>query len=228
MTRERQPAPPYNPRAVTGEASVLFDERQLARRVAELGREIRGEYAGRAPVLVSVLKGAAIFLADLIRAIDLPLAVDFMSVSTYAGEPDASEPIPAASGVVRILKDLDQDVGGRDVIVVEDIIDTGLTLSYLLTTLRARRPATLEVCTLLDRTVRRIPTLDIRYRGFEIPDVFVVGYGLDQNERYRNLPYIVAIDRQATLELHPELLQGFGVRGVRPAAQRDRPTPNPS
>jgi hypoxanthine phosphoribosyltransferase len=210
---------------VTGQASVLFDERQLVRRVAELGRQIAADYAGRTPVLVSVLKGAAVFLADLIRAVDLPLAVDFMSVSTYAGEPDAGDH-EAGSGVVRILKDLDQDIGGRDVLVVEDIIDTGLTLSYLLTTLRARRPASLEVCALLDRTVRRIPTLEVRYRGFEIPDVFVVGYGLDQDERFRNLPYIVAVDRQATLEEHPELLLPFGVGGIRTGDGPDRSVPS--
>jgi len=197
---------------VTAEPSVLFEEREIQRRVAELGAEILRDYADREPVLVSVLKGAVVFVADLIRAIDRPLAVDFMSISTYGGE-------GGMSGVVRILKDLDDDIGGRDVIVVEDIIDTGLTLSYLLTTLRARLPASIEVCALLDRSVRRIPPLEIRYRGFEIPDVYVVGYGLDQAERYRNLPYIVAVDRQATLDEHPDLLSGFGVRGPRPAPE---------
>jgi hypoxanthine phosphoribosyltransferase len=218
---------------VTGQASVLFEEDEVVRRVGELGLQISRDYAGGSPVLVSVLKGGAIFLADLMRGIDLQVSIDFMSISTYAGHTAGAEPERArtggdrdgggpsgpsgTSGVVRILKDLEVDIGGRDVIVVEDIVDTGLTLSYLLTTLRTRKPATLEVCTLLDRSVRRIPPLEIRYRGFEIPDVFVVGYGLDHEERYRNLPYIVAVDKQSTLEDQPELLEPFGVRGLRPA-----------
>jgi hypoxanthine phosphoribosyltransferase len=187
-------------------AGVLFDEAQLRRRVRELGAEIARDYQGLDPVLVSVLKGAIVFVADLMRAIDLPVSVDFMSVSSYGGE-------RGLSGVVRILKDLDDDIGSRDVIVVEDIIDTGLTLSYLLNTLGARRPASLEVCALLDRTVRRIPRLEVRYRGFEIPDVFVVGYGLDHQERYRNLPYIVAVDRQATLAEEPDLMAPYRIGG---------------
>lgn len=170
--------------------SILLRRDELRRRVAELGRQITGDYAGRVPFLVSVLKGGAIFLADLEREIGLPVRVDFMSISHYADE-------PGESGVVRILKDLDHDIGGEHVLVVEDIIDTGLTLSYLLASLRSRRPASLEVCTLLDRSVRRIPPLAIRYRGFDCPDLFVLGYGLDQDERYRNLPYVAALDRQA-------------------------------
>ena len=149
-----------------------------------------------------MLKGAVVFLADLFRAIDLPVRVDFMSISSYG--PDSE----ATGGVVRILKDLDQDIGGEDVIVVEDIIDTGLTISYLLATLRARRPASLEVCTLLDKAARRILPVDIRYRGFECPDRFVIGYGLDQAERYRNLPLILAVDR-VTLEEQPDVLTPF-------------------
>ena len=209
---------------------MLFEEDAVVRRVGELGLQISRDYAGGSPILVSVLKGGAIFLADLMRGIDLQVSIDFMSISTYAGhtagadpervragsDADGGEP-SGTSGVVRILKDLEVDIGGRDVIVVEDIVDTGLTLSYLLTTLRTRQPASLEVCTLLDRSVRRIPPLEIRYRGFEIPDVFVVGYGLDHEERYRNLPYIVAVDKQSTLEDQPELLEPFGVRGLRPA-----------
>src|SRR2546426_6980900 len=127
-----------------------------------------------------MLKGASVFLADLFRSIDLPVRVDFMSISSYG----ASE---TTGGVVRILKDLDHDIGGEDVIVVEDIIDTGLTLSYLLATLRERSPASLEVCTLLDKSARRIAPLEIKYRGFDCPDRFVVGYGLDHGERYRNI-----------------------------------------
>ena len=191
---------------MTAHPIVLLAEDELRRRVDELGAEIARDYADRDPIIVSVLKGAVVFVADLIRAIDRPLAVDFMSISTYGGE-------GSLSGVVRILKDLDGDIGGRDVLVVEDIIDTGLTLSYLLTTLRARGPASLEVCALLDRTVRRIAPIDVRYRGFEIPDVFVVGYGLDHGERFRNLPYVVAVERQSILDEEPEVMAPFGVRG---------------
>ena len=165
-------------------AAVLFSEEQIQSRVADLGRAIARDYAGRSPVLVTMLKGAVIFLADLFRAIDLPVRVDFMSISSYGSDSEAS------GGVVRILKDLDQDIGGEDVIVVEDIIDTGLTISYLLATLRARQPASLEVCALLQKTgVQQVP-IEIRYKAFEIPPVFVVGYGLDYGERFRNLPFV--------------------------------------
>ena len=181
-------------------AAVLFSEEQIQSRVADLGRAIARDYAGRSPVLVTMLKGAVVFLADLFRAIDLPVRVDFMSISSYGSDSEAS------GGVVRILKDLDQDIGREDVIVVEDIIDTGLTISYLLATLRARQPASLEVCALLDKTVRRILPVEIRYRGFECPDRFVVGYGLDHGERYRNLPLIVAVDDQTALTDDPDLL----------------------
>ena len=184
-------------------ATVLFTEEEIRLRVGELGRSITRDYQGRSPVLVSILKGASIFLADLFRGIDLPVRVDFMSISSYGGGSEAT------GGVVRILKDLDQDIGGEHVIVVEDIIDTGLTLSYLLGTLAAREPASLEVCALLDKAARRIPTLDIRYRGFECPDRFVVGYGLDHAERYRNLPSILAVENQAALVEDPEAFLGF-------------------
>jgi hypoxanthine phosphoribosyltransferase len=184
-------------------ASVLFTEAELQDRVAELGRTIAADYAGRSPVLISVLKGGVVFLADLIRHIDLPVRVDFMSISSYGADSEAT------GGVVRILKDLDQDIGGEDVLVVEDIIDTGLTLSYLLATLRARQPASLEVCTLLDKTARRIPPLEIRYRGFECPDRFVVGYGLDHQERYRNLPMILTVEDRAALTDDPDALLPF-------------------
>ena len=150
---------------VTPEARILFGEDEIRRRVRDLGADIGREYAGRSPLLVTVLKGAVIFLADLIRATDLDVGLDFMSISSYGGS-------GRAAGVVRILKDLDEDITGRDVIVVEDIIDTGLTLSYLLGSLRARSPASLEVCALLDRSVRRIAPIDIRWVGFDLPDVF--------------------------------------------------------
>jgi hypoxanthine phosphoribosyltransferase len=188
-------------------ARVLFTESDIRSRVADLGSAIAGDYAGTSPVLISVLKGGVVFLSDLVRATDLPLRVDFMSITAYGADSEAS------GGVVRILKDLDQDIGGEHVLVVEDIIDTGLTLSYLLATLQARQPASLAVCTLLDKAVRRIPLLDIRYRGFECPDRFVVGYGLDYEERYRNLPMIVEVEDRAALAENPDALLRFLVPG---------------
>jgi hypoxanthine phosphoribosyltransferase len=168
-------------------ARVLFAEDEIQARVRDLGAAIARDYAGRDPVLISVLKGGAMFLADLMRAASaINLRTDFMSISAYAGDED--------SGVVRVLKDLDEDIGGRHVLVVEDIVDTGLTLSYLLSALRDRAPASLEVCTLLDKSARRIPPLDLRYVGFDCPDAFLVGYGLDFAERYRNLPFILEVD----------------------------------
>jgi hypoxanthine phosphoribosyltransferase len=182
---------------VDGLATVLFGTREIEERVRDLGRAITEDYRGREPVLISVLKGAALFHADLLRAIDLPASVDFMSISSYGA---------ASSGVVRIIKDLERDIGGRDVILVEDIADTGLTLSYLLSTLHAREPASLEVCALLDKAARRITPVDIRYRGFECPDRFVLGYGLDYAEVYRNLPYIVAVEDMDVLAQDPLVL----------------------
>lgn len=175
---------------MSGGATVLYREEEIRSRVGELAAAITRDYAGRSPVLVSVLKGGVVFLADLFREVRLPLRVDLMSISSYGHG-------TSASGVVRILKDLDHDIGGEHVILVEDIIDTGLTLSYLLTSLRDRGPASLEVCALLDKNARRIAPLEIRYRGFECPDRFVVGYGLDKSGRYRNLPFIVAVEQHA-------------------------------
>ena len=183
-------------------ATVLFTEEEIERRVRELGQELTRAYAGRSPVLISVLKGGFVFLADLIRAVDLPVRVDFMSISRYG---EGSE----STGVVRVLKDLDQDIGGEDVVVVEDIIDTGLTLSYLLNTLRAREPNSIEVCTLLDKSVRRIAPLDIKFVGFDCPDRFVVGYGLDVDERYRNIPSILEVPDQSRLAEEAEALSAF-------------------
>jgi len=188
---------------VTGVATILYPEEEIQGRVREIGRAIARDYAGRSPVLICILKGAVVFLADLFREIDLPVRVDFMSISSYGAGSEAT------GGVVRILKDLDQDIGGADVIVVEDIIDTGLTLSYLLANLRARQPASLEVCTLLDKSVRRIAPLDIKYSGFDCPDRFVVGYGLDHGERYRNVRAILAVDDQSVLAADPDALLGF-------------------
>jgi hypoxanthine phosphoribosyltransferase len=159
---------------------VILSEQQIADRIAELGQQITDDYAGRAPLLVGVLKGAFMFMADLSRAIDLPVEFDFMAVSSYGNS-------TKSSGVVRIVKDLDLELAGRDVIVVEDIIDSGLTLNYLRKNLQSRGPASLEVCALLLREGRQAADTDIKYSGFTIPPTFVVGYGLDVAERYRNL-----------------------------------------
>jgi hypoxanthine phosphoribosyltransferase len=166
-----------------GISEVLVDEQSLRARVAELGEEISADYEGRDLLLVGVLKGAVFFMADLMRALTVPCEVDFMAISSYGATTDSS-------GVVRILKDLDVPLEGRHVLVVEDIIDSGLTLSYLMRTLSAREPASLEVCALLTKPERREIEIPVRYVGFEIPNRFVVGYGLDFGERYRNLPFV--------------------------------------
>jgi hypoxanthine phosphoribosyltransferase len=166
-----------------GIAEVLIEEDALRERVGELGAEISADYAGRDLLLIGVLKGAVFFMADLMRSIDVHCEVDFMAISSYGASTDSS-------GVVRILKDLDTAIEGRNVLVVEDIIDSGLTLSYLMRNLRARNPATLEVCALLTKPERREIDVPVRYIGFEIPNRFVVGYGLDFAERYRNLRYV--------------------------------------
>jgi hypoxanthine phosphoribosyltransferase len=162
---------------------TLIEERRLQERIAELGREVSVDYAGRDLLLIGVLKGAVFFMTDLMRHITVPCEVDFMAISSYGAATDSS-------GVVRILKDLDLNIEGRDVLVVEDIIDSGLTLSYLTRTLEARAPASLEVCTLLTKPERREVDVPVRYVGFEIPNKFVIGYGLDFAERYRNLPFV--------------------------------------
>jgi hypoxanthine phosphoribosyltransferase len=170
---------------------ILIDEEALQARIRELGAEISEAYAGRDLLLVGVLKGAVFFLADLMRELSVPCEIDFMAISSYGAGVDSS-------GVVRILKDLDVNISGRDVLVVEDIIDSGLTLSYLMRSLTARKPATLEVCTLLTKPERREVEVPVRYVGFEIPNKFVIGYGLDFDQRYRNLPYVAV--------LHPDLI----------------------
>jgi len=167
-----------------GEILVQADD--LQHRVRELGADISRDYAGRNLVLVGVLKGAVFFLSDLMRQIEIPCEVDFMAVASYGSATDSS-------GVVRILKDLDATIEGRDVLIVEDIVDSGLTLQYLLRSLGARNPATLEVCALLTKPERRKVELPTRYVGFEIPNRFAIGYGLDHGERYRNLPYVAAL-----------------------------------
>jgi len=163
--------------------SVIISEEQIDERVRELGAEISRDYAGETVLLVAVLRGAAIFLADLSRAITVPVELDFMAVSSYGSS-------TKSSGVVRILKDLDEQIEGRHVIVVEDILDTGLTLKYLLKNLASRKPASLEVVTLLNKEGKQRVPISCKYSGFSVPDVFVVGYGLDFAERYRNLPYV--------------------------------------
>ena len=172
---------------------VLVDTEALRARIAELGAEISADYEGRDLLLIGVLKGAVFFMADLMRKLTIPCEVDFMAISSYGASTDSS-------GVVRILKDLDINIEGRHVLVVEDIIDSGLTLSYLMRNLESRGPATLEVCALLTKPDRREIDVPVRYVGFEIPNRFVVGYGLDFAERYRNLPYVGVLDS----ELVPE------------------------
>jgi hypoxanthine phosphoribosyltransferase len=165
---------------------VLVSSEDLQRRVTELGAEISSDYEGRDLVMIGVLKGAVLFIADLMRHLTVSCEVDFMAVSSYGSATDSS-------GVVRILKDLEAPIEGRDVLIVEDIVDSGLTLQYLLRTLAARGPASLEVCALLTKPDRRTVDLPTRYIGFEIPDKFAIGYGLDHAERYRNLPYVAAL-----------------------------------
>jgi hypoxanthine phosphoribosyltransferase len=160
---------------------TLFSKDQIRTRVHDLGRQISEDYKARQLVLVSVLRGSVFFATDLAMQIDIPLSMDFLSISSY-GE--------GSEGVVRITKDLEENIAGKDVLLIEDIIDTGFTLKYLMRTLGSRNPKSLEVCTLLDRKARRIIEIDLKYIGFEIPDKFVVGYGLDYRQRYRNLPYI--------------------------------------
>ena len=174
-----------------GVGKVLIDADRLQERIRELGRELSQDYAGRELLLVGVLKGAVFFMADLMRNLSVPCEIDFMAISSYGAATDSS-------GVVRILKDLDINIEGRHVLVVEDIIDSGLTLSYLLRNLESREPASLEICALLTKPDRREIDVTVRYVGFEIPNEFVIGYGLDFAERYRNLPYVGV--------LHPDLM----------------------
>ena len=172
-----------------GITRVALSEREIAVRVGELGKAIAGDYAGLEPVLVGILKGTFVFMADLVRATPIPLLVDFMAISRYG-------PTAKTKGVVRIVKDLDVSITGRHVLFVEDIIDTGMTLHYILRTLASRRPASLKVCTLFDVPRRRLIELPIAYRGFTLEGGFVVGYGLDYRERYRNLPYLGVLDER--------------------------------
>lgn len=182
------------------QADILFTEEQIRNRVAQLGRDLLEDLEGRRPVLVAVLKGSVIFLADLIRAMTIDCDVDFIAISSYQSEPK--------TGVVRIVKDLEESIEGRDVVIVEDIVDTGLTLNYLLRTLETRGPSSVRVCTLINKTVRRIAEPRVDHVGFETGE-FLVGYGLDFKGRYRNLPFLAAVDDLAGLAADPAGLTGF-------------------
>ncbi len=162
---------------------VLLSEEQLRQRVRELGEEISKEYAGKEILMIGVLRGAVMFMADLARAITVPVMIDFMAVSSYGTS-------TSSSGIVRILKDLDEEVAGKHVLIVEDIIDSGLTLSYSVDNIKSRQPASVRICTLLNKPERRKVDLEVNYNGFTVPDEFVVGYGLDYAEKYRNVPFI--------------------------------------
>jgi hypoxanthine phosphoribosyltransferase len=183
---------------------VLVSREELAARAVELGNEISSALSRSElpPIFVGILKGSTVFHADLVRQATIDVAVDFMSISSYA---EAA----SGGGVIRIIKDLDQDIEGRDVVIVEDIVDTGFTLNYLRRHILARRPASLRTVTLLDKSARRILPVSLEYRGFAIPDVFVVGYGLDYQARYRNLKDIVAVNDLAALARDPKLLVPF-------------------
>ena len=167
---------------------ILYSEEVLNEKVSELGKKITNDYKGKNVLVIGVLKGANIFLGDLVRKIDLPVKIDFIAASSYGSSTESS-------GVVKILKDLDYSIEGEHVIIVEDIIDTGLTLHYLIENFKSRKPASLEICTLLDKPERRKVNIPVKYRGFEIPDEFIVGYGIDFNEMYRNLPYVATLKK---------------------------------
>ncbi len=166
--------------------SVLLSEEEVDKKIRELAGQITGDYAGKMPHLICILKGGVFFMTELTKHIEIPVTIDFMSVSSYG---DGTE----SSGRVRIVKDLDESIEGRDVLIVEDIIDSGRTLSYLMEMLKNRKPASLKLCTLLDKPERRVTQVTVDYVGFRIPDEFVVGYGLDYKQMYRNLPYIGAV-----------------------------------
>lgn len=167
--------------------SVLLTEEEVNDKIRQIGEQISKDYAGKKIHLVCVLKGGSFFMCELAKRITIPVSIDFMSVSSYGGE-------TASSGIVRIIKDLDEPVTGKDVLIIEDIVDSGRTLNYLMDLLKDRKPASLNLCTLLDKPDRRVVEVDVKYVGFSIPDVFVVGYGLDYDQKYRNLPYIGIVE----------------------------------
>lgn len=176
---------------------VLFSEEEIAGKVGELGAAISKRYVRRDLVMVSILRGGVVFLADLIRTLSIPVTIDFMAVSGYGM-------LTETAGVVRVIKDLEESIYRRHVLVVEDIIDTGLTLNYLLRNLASRGPASLNVVTLLDKSVRRIADIPMAFKGFDVPDVFVVGYGLDYRQKYRNLPFIGVLKERIYVDASPE------------------------
>lgn len=171
-------------------SEVLISDLEIQTRVSQLGKSISQNYAGKNPLLIGVLKGVVFFMADLLRAITIPVEVDFIAVSSYSAE-------TRGQGFVRLVKDLEIPIQGRHILFVEDVIDTGLTLNYILNNLRARQPASLEVCVLFDKAVRRLIDIPIKYKGFDLPDRFVVGYGLDHREKYRNLPFVGLLKPEA-------------------------------
>ena len=166
---------------------IMITRDEIQTQVKEVAKRISADYQGKTPVVVCILKGAVMFFADLLRELDFPLVTDFMAISSYGSS-------TKSTGVVKLVKDLDRDICGRDVLVVEDIVDSGRTLSYLMEMLKDRGPASLHLCTLLDKPERRVVDVDVDYTGFQIPDEFVVGYGLDYEQRYRNLPYIGVVE----------------------------------
>ncbi len=170
-------------------AKILFNEEEITKKVTQLGRQITQDYRGKDLILVGILKGASVFMSDLMRKISIPINVDFMAVSSYGLSTESS-------GVVKIIKDLDYDIEERHVLIVEDIIDTGLTLNYIYKNLLSRNPKSLKVCTLLDKLDRRKVNIKADYKGFNIPDEFIIGYGIDYAERYRNLPYVAILKRE--------------------------------
>lgn len=173
---------------LTGVKRVVFSEEQIKNRVEELGKQISQDYRDKSPIIISILKGTMYFVADLTRSLDIPVNIDFMSIGVYPG-------ITKKSGVVRINKDLDIDISGRHVLLIEGIINTGLTVGYLVQNLEARRPASIGLCTLLNNQSKRLMNLPLKYVGFEVPDTFMVGYGLDYNQEYRHLPYIAEFEK---------------------------------
>lgn len=167
----------------------LIPDREIQSKIAELAKRISDDYRGKDLLVVGILKGAVLFMADLVRALDIPIRIDFMAVSSYGSSTESS-------GIVRILKDLDQGIEGKHVLIVEDIIDSGLTLKYLVENLEARQAASVQVCTLLDKPDRRKAHVDVKYNGFKVPDEFLVGFGLDYNEKYRHLPEVYVLKRE--------------------------------
>jgi hypoxanthine phosphoribosyltransferase len=189
--------PNHSPELTNGIREVLYTQEQIHQRVVELGQTISRDYAGKSPIMIGVLKGVVFFMADLLREITIPAEVDFIAVSSYS--PEARE-----YGMVRLVKDLETSISGRHILFVEDVIDSGFTLNYLLQNLRARQPASLEVCVLFDKSSNRLLDIPIKYKGFDLPPYFVVGYGLDFREKYRNLPFVGLLSPDVFQNAQPE------------------------